>query len=62
MLGLSEHKEDFDLELELAAAACLAAILMSRGCQELSRRRHARLLRELDWVADGVDLEEVLRD
>ena len=50
------------MELELAAAVCLAAILRSRGCQELSRRRHARLLRELDWVADGVDLEEVLRD
>ena len=62
MLEPSKHKEDFSMELELAAAACLAAILMSRGCQELSRRRHARLLRELDWVADGVDREEVLRD
>ncbi|MBR4548782.1 MAG: hypothetical protein IKO83_02570 [Oscillospiraceae bacterium] len=48
--------------MELAMAACLTALLMRRGCDRLSRERRARILRELDWVAEGVDLEELLDD
>jgi hypothetical protein len=46
----------------LAIAACLTALLLRRGCDTLSARRRARLLAQLDWVAEGVDLEALLDD
>ena len=48
--------------MELAMAACLAALLMRRGCDRLTRQRRERILRELDWVAEGIDREELLDD
>ena len=48
--------------MELAMAACLAALLMRRGCDELDRRRRKKLLRELDWVAEGIDKQALLDD
>ena len=48
--------------MELAMAACIAALLMRRGCDGLERRRRERLVRELDWVAEGIELEELLDD
>ena len=48
--------------MELAFAACLAALLMRRGRDSLDRRRRERILRELDWVAEGIDLETLLDD
>ena len=48
--------------MELAMAACLAALLMRRGCDRLNRQRRERILRELDWVADGIDRERLLDD
>ncbi|MDO4972757.1 MAG: hypothetical protein Q4E38_00965 [Eubacteriales bacterium] len=48
--------------MEFAMAACLAALLMRRGCDRLNRQRRERILRELDWVAEGIDREALLDD
>ena len=48
--------------MEIAMAVCLTALLIRRGHDTWDRRRRERLLRELDWVAEGVDLEELLDD
>ena len=48
--------------MELAMVACLAALLMRHGCDGLERRRRERIVRELDWVAEGIDLEALLDD
>ena len=46
--------------MELAMAVCTAALLMRRGVDCLNRRRKARLLPELDWVREGIDLKALL--
>ncbi len=48
--------------MELAMAVCFSALLMRRGHDRLRQRRRERLLRELDWVADGINLEALLDD
>ena len=50
------------MEMELVIALCTAAALLRHSCDTLAARRRARLLAELDWVADGVDLEALLED
>ena len=50
------------MKMELIMAVCLTALLMRRGCDRLERQRRERILRELDWVAEGINLEELLED
>lgn len=45
---------------ELAMAVCTAAFMMRSVVDCLNRRRKARLLSELDWVREGIDLEALL--
>ena len=57
----SESTKEGD-QMELVMAVCLTAALLRRGCDTLSARRRARLLSQLDWVADGINREALLYD
>lgn len=48
--------------MELVMAVCLTAALLRRGCDTISARRRARILSQLDWVADGINREALLYD
>ena len=48
------------MEMQYALAACVAALLLRRGCDRLARYRRAKLLQELDWVSDRVNRESLL--